>query len=113
MWIELLIINVIICFIVDISGVIDSIKYGIWKWVFNGKRDYQEFRLKPVDCSTCMTFWIGLLWITIYGQFNLINLLFVCLFATISEEMTNTILIIKHIIHRVQDDIELLITNNR
>lgn len=103
MWIELLIINVIICFIVDISGVIDSIKYGIWKWVFNGKRDYQEFRLKPVDCSTCMTFWIGLLWITIYGQFNLINLLFVCLFSMLSEQLTMLLQTIQYLIHKLID----------
>lgn len=103
MWIELLIINVIICFIVDISGVIDSIKYGIWKWVFNGKRDYQEFRLKPFDCSLCMTFWIGLIYII--PNFNLINLLCVCLFATISEEMTYFILSIKYLIHSIIDQL--------
>lgn len=108
---ELLIISIIVCFVVDISGIIDTIKYTIWKWVFNNKKEYQEFRLKPFDCSLCMTFWIGLIYII--PNFNLINLLCVCLFASISEEISNTLLIIKNIIHRVQDEIILLITNNK
>ena len=111
MWIELLLLTIIVCFVVDISDFIDTIKNIIWKWVFNGKREYREFRLKPFDCSLCMTFWIGLIWITING-FTLINLLSVCLFAALSEEISNFIKIIKQLVHRVQDAIVLWLDNN-
>ena len=102
MILELLLLTVIVCFVVDISGFIDTIKNLIWKWVFNGKREYREFRLKPLDCSLCMSFWIGIIWISIF-EFTLFNLLFVCLFAMMSEEITQILSTIKYLIHRLID----------
>ena len=106
MWIELLLLTVIVCFVVDISGFIDTIKNIIWKWVFNGKREYREFRLKPLDCSLCMTFWIGLIWVTIHG-FTLINLFFVTVFAALAEDITGFIKIIEYLLNKVRDEIVL------
>lgn len=106
MILDLFLITIIICFIIDISGIIDTIKNIIWKWVFNGNREYREFRLKPLDCSLCMTFWIGLIYISIL-DFSLINLLFVSVFAALSEEISNFIMIIKQLVHWVQDTIVL------
>ena len=40
-------------------GIIDEIKILIWKWL--RKEPYKEYRLKPLDCSLCMSFWIGLI----------------------------------------------------
>lgn len=108
MWIELLLLTVIVCFVVDISGFIDTIKNLIWKWVFNGKREYRDFRLKPLDCSLCMTFWVGLIWIGIF-DFTLLNLVYVCLLAALSEQISNFIIIIKQLVHWVQDAIVLLL----
>jgi len=45
-----------IVFIIDFSGIVDSFKRFIWK-LFN-KIPYQYYRLKPIDCSLCMTFWL-------------------------------------------------------
>ena len=110
MILELLIITTIICFIIDISGFIYTIKNIIWKWVFNGKREYREFRLKPLDCSLCMTFWIGIIWISIF-EFTLFNLLFVCLFAALAEDITGFIKIIKYLLNKVRDAIVLRLNN--
>ena len=106
MILDIFLITTIICFIVDISGIIDTIKNIIWKWVFNGKREYREFRLKPLDCSLCMTFWIGLIWISIF-DFTLLNFVYVCLFATLSEQISNFIIIIKQLVQCTQDAIVL------
>ena len=95
-------ITVIVCFVVDISGFIDTIKNLIWQWVFNGKKEYREFRLKPFDCSLCMSWWIGLIWIIIYG-FSLKNLLFVSLFAMMSEQITQLLLTVRYLIHKLID----------
>lgn len=106
MWIELLLLTIIVCFVVDISGFIDTIKKLIWRWVFNDKREYTEFRLKPLDCSLCMTFWVGLIWISIF-DFTLLNFVYVCLFATLSEQISNFIIIIKQLVQCIQDTIVL------
>ena len=110
MILELLLLTVIVCFVVDISGFIDTIKNLIWKWVFNGKREYREFRLKPLDCSLCMSFWIGIIWISIF-EFTLFNLFFVTVFAALSEDITGFIKIIKYLLNKVRDAIVLRLNN--
>lgn len=109
MVLDILMISIIICFIVDISGIIENIEWWLSKWL-GGK----VIIPKPFSCSLCLCFWIGIIWLLIHGQFTLFNLLFVCLFAALSEEITGLIMIIKQLLHRVQDAIVLhIITNNK
>lgn len=97
MILDLFLITTIICFIIDISGIIESIEWWLGKWLkVNCKIP------KPFSCSLCMTFWIGLIWISIF-DFTLFNLLFVTIFAMMSEEITQILLTIKYLIHRLID----------
>lgn len=60
--INLILLAVIVCFIVDLSGVVDSIKHFIWKrWIKVG--DYHQLSLKPLSCSLCSVWWTGLLYL--------------------------------------------------
>lgn len=106
MILELLMISVIICFIIDISGIIESIQTGLGKWL-GGK----VIIPKPFSCSLCMTFWMGLLWLVIQGPFTLFNIMMVCLIAAFTEHITNGIILIKQLVARIMDHIEGLITN--
>lgn len=101
MILDLFLITIIICFLIDISGIIESIEWWLSKWLKVPCKIP-----KPFSCSLCMTFWVGLIWVTIHG-FTLFNLLFVCLFAALSEEISNFIKIIKQLVHWVQDAIVL------
>lgn len=101
MILDLFLITIIICFIIDISGIIESIEWWLSKWLkVNCKIP------KPFSCSLCMTFWIGLIWISIF-DFTLLNFVYVCLFATLSENISNMIIIIKQLVQWVQDAIVL------
>jgi hypothetical protein len=103
MILELLLITTIICFIIDISGIIESMEWWLSKWLkVNCKIP------KPFSCSLCMSFWIGIIWISIF-EFTLLNLLFVCLFAALSENISKMLVIIKGFISEVQDAMQLLI----
>lgn len=97
MILELLLITTIICFIIDISGIIESIEWWFSKWL-----NRQCKIPKPFSCSLCMTFWIGLFYMA-FIDFSLLNLLFVCLVAMMSEEITQILLTIKYLIHRLID----------
>lgn len=110
MCIDLFMIAIIVCFIVDISGIIDSVKRMIWKWIFNDKIVYSDFRLKPFDCSLCLTFWVGLIWLIVQGEVTLFNIMAVCLLSALTEQITNTITLFKQLIARLQDAIQDLIT---
>jgi hypothetical protein len=105
MILDLFIITTIICFIVDISGIIESIEWWLSKWLKVPCKIP-----KPFNCSLCMTFWIGLIWITIHG-FTLFNLLFVTVFAALAEDITGFIKIIKYLLNKVRDAIVLRLNN--
>lgn len=61
--IELFCLTIITVFIIDISGFIEHIKYWISKCFTKNKFTTTDWELKPFDCSLCMSWWIGLIWI--------------------------------------------------
>ena len=101
MILDLFLITIIICFIIDISGIVDTIEWWLSKWLKVTCKVP-----KPFSCSLCMTFWVGLIWISIF-DFTLLNFVYVCLFATLSEQISNMIIIIKQLVQWVQDAIVL------
>lgn len=58
-WLHLLIIAVIVCYIVDITGIVGSIKSTLKSWL----KIKGDVSLKPFDCSLCMTHWISLIYV--------------------------------------------------
>lgn len=103
---NLLMISFVICFIVDISGIIESIESALSKWL-KGKAQLP----KPFNCSLCLTFWVGLIYV-ICVDCTLVNVLLVCVFSAISEHITSVIIIIKQLIAWLFDKIINLITKN-
>ena len=59
---KLLCIQLICVLIIDISGFIDSVKWGVSKWLTKGKIQTTDYRIKPFDCSLCMTWWSCLIY---------------------------------------------------
>lgn len=99
--INLLLIALIVVFIVDISGAIDSLKSGI-KWVLTkGKMSNSDYRLKPFDCSLCTTFWVGIIYLLCTSNFTLPYFAFVCLLACFSGLLKSTILLVEDIITKI------------
>ena len=84
MFLELLILTVIICYLIDLSGIIGSVKWFIWKKICKGIGR----PVKPFECSLCMTFWIGLIFLILTAQLSLINVLMVCLLSFLSKNVT-------------------------
>lgn len=59
----------IVTFIVDCSGFTNTWKGWLGKWL---KIDVG--RVRPFDCSLCMTWWVSLAFLLIVQQFTLINI---------------------------------------
>jgi hypothetical protein len=62
MIINLLLLQLIIVYIVDLSGVINSIKWLAWRILFGkvGIEMSSNLELKPFTCSKCLMFWFGI-----------------------------------------------------
>lgn len=108
MFLDIVVIVCIVVFIIDVSGIVDSIKHTIWKWLFKD-REYRWFSLKPFDCSLCMSFWMGLIYLLCVGQFNIPMIGFVCLMAGLSGIIGNTFKMITILLGRMVDKLLTLI----
>lgn len=94
---NLVLLAFIVVMVVDISGFVDSVKSSL-KWVLTkGKMKDSNYRLKPLDCSLCMTFWTCVIYLFIAGEFTLPYLTFSLLLACFSVIIKDTILLVRDI----------------
>ena len=63
---NLLLISALVIYIVDLSGFTDSWKNFLWRHFKTNTKS-----MKPFDCSQCMTWWVGLAYLALSGQFTL------------------------------------------
>lgn len=92
--INLILLQLIIVFIIDISGFVDTMKSKLAQLLTGGKFKSPDFRIRPFDCSLCATFWTGILYLLITHQFTIPLIAFVCLLAattTITKDVYFTI----------------------
>lgn len=98
---NLFLISIIVVCIVDISGFVDTVKSTISKILTNGKFNTADYTLKPFDCSLCMTFWIGLIYLIIYHQLTLLNTSILLLIAVSTPIINDVIRLIQDLINRI------------
>lgn len=96
MIIDLLLITFIICSIIDVSGIMNSLKL----WVIRTKKGkiIPIFDRKPFNCSTCMTWWIGLLYLFVNTKLDIPNIALVMLMSVMAEHVTQLIRLVKDIV---------------
>ncbi len=91
--------------VIDLSGFIDTLKHWVWKWAFKGKKEYQDFSLKPVDCSLCASWWINLGYLIISGTWTLPLMTLALVIAFLTPIIKDTILTVKYLIQKIIDAI--------
>ena len=95
MVIDLILINLILIYGLDISGFIQELEIGLAKWL-----KVKEITIpKPFSCSTCMTFWCGLLYLLIANSFTLPWIGFVCLLSFMSRTVSQILMTIRDVIN--------------
>lgn len=98
---SLLLIQVIVVFIVDISGAIESLKSGL-KWILTkGAMKGSDYDLKPWSCSLCMSWWCGLIYLLVTGHFTIPYIAFVALQCTFCAQIKDTIYMLGDLITKV------------
>ena len=86
---SILIISVIV---IDISGFVHSIKAAIGKYLGISPN---SFRIKPFDCSFCMTFWVSMIYLLVVGRFSLVNIAVVLLLCCLTTPLKNLIMSVR------------------
>lgn len=83
MIINLLLIQFIIVSIIDVSGFIQELEAFLSKWL-----KIRAKIPKPFSCSYCSTWWVGLIYLIVTGNFTLYYiaaLLFICSLTTVTS----------------------------
>lgn len=97
-YINLLIIQLIIVFVIDISGFIDE---GIEPALAKILKQKKVKLKKPFSCSLCMTTWIGLIYILIYGSFTIPMIGYVFLLAYLTPIAYNFLLMVREALTKI------------
>lgn len=98
---ELLLIAVICVIIIDISGVIESIKSGIKRLLTNGRMSDPNYSLKPLDCSFCITFWTGLVYLLCIHSVSLWMLTYLLLICVMTPVIRGLIVLIRDLFIKI------------
>ena len=86
---DLFAILIISVLVIDISGFVHSIKAAIGKFLGISPN---SFRIKPFDCSFCMTFWISMIYLLVVGRFTLVNIAIVLLLCCLTTPLKNLVM---------------------
>ena len=86
---SILIISVLV---IDISGFVHSIKVAIGKYLGISPN---SFRIKPFDCSFCMTFWASMIYLLAVGRFSLVNIAIVLLLCCLTTPLKNLVMSVR------------------
>lgn len=83
---DLLLLAVVIVYIIDVSGVMESIKGALSRWL-----GAKVSRIRPFDCSLCMIWWAGIIYIIAVGEFSLPTLTWVAFLSAMSTRIHRAI----------------------
>ena len=92
---NLFLISVICVIVIDISGFVDSLKSGIKRILTKGVLSDPNYSLKPIDCSFCMNFWVGLIYLLVSGTFTIWMLTYVLLLSVMTPVMRDVIYLVR------------------
>lgn len=93
--------------VIDLSGIITSIKKGLAKWLNIG--DYTKINLPLIQCSLCMSFHIQWIYLLVVGQFTIGYLTLAIIFSLFTPQIGDLITLVKEIITNITDKIYKII----
>lgn len=93
--------------VIDLSGIITSIKKVLAKWL--KVKDYTQIQLPLIQCSLCMSFHIQWIYLLIVGQFTFGYLTLAIIFSLFTPQIGDLITLVKEIITNITDKIYKII----
>ena len=95
---DVVFIQIIVCFIIDLSGVIQSIEDGLSKWL-----KVKCVVPKPFSCSLCSGWWINLIYLIAVHQFTLPYIVFVAMVSFFSKNISGFLRWIQESLVKIED----------
>lgn len=105
--IDLTLLAIIVCFIVDVSGFINDGVKPLIAWLINRKSKVKVkpdsiVIGKPWSCSLCLTFWLSIIYTFVTNQFTLVNLVYICILSLLSSNISELLMQLKDLLSWIQ-----------
>ena len=102
----LLLITIAMTIVIDMTDFVDSVKHALWRWVF-GKdgKPYRDFSMKPVDWSLCASWWLGLGYLIIWGEWTLPLMVLQLWLSIMTPHIKDILMLCKDLITKIIDAI--------
>ena len=102
MYLTFLAIAVIEIFIIDLSGSIQGLVHPIVKKTF-GINKNTNIHIPLIECSLCVVFHTGWIFLLCIGEFNAYNFLFTSLIAFLSNNISGFLRWIQELLVQIED----------
>ena len=89
-WTDLLLLSLVVVWIVDVSGWTDTWLGWLSRWLGHTVRE-----VKPFSCSTCMTWWTGIIYLLATGRFCIPLLAYVAALAFLAFPISQLLIFIR------------------
>ena len=96
-------IAVIWTFILDLCGFALTVDKLLYRIFYKGRAWRDDAHFPPFDCSLCMTFWTGLLYLILTHSFTVLNIAILLCFAWLTPIIKDLFTLIKDIIIKLVD----------
>lgn len=103
---NLILIAIVCVLIIDISGFIEELEHILSKWL-----KIQAHIPKPFSCSLCSTHWLGLIYLILTNNLNLLNYAILLLIAVNTDMIQSIFYFVKNIILYIIDKLNGIFTN--
>lgn len=95
MILNIFLIAVIVVIVVDITDFVDNIKKLISSLLTNGRIKSNNYSIKPIDCSLCLSFWLSLIYLIIIKQVSLFTITYTLLIAILTPNIQDVIRLVQ------------------
>lgn len=100
---NLLYISIIWVLILDIAGFAHTIDKTLYKIFYRGRAYREDAHFPPFDCSLCLTFWTGLIYLLIIQSLTIPHMLLLLVFACLTPIIKDLFILIKDIVVKLID----------
>lgn len=104
--------SVIVCFIVDVSGVMTDIRRFVANVVKKQTGlpiNYRTLELKPIGCSLCSVWWACVIYIIVTHNFTLAYVFAAAIYSLLSSNISGMLLTLKDYAAFVENWLQKLI----
>lgn len=92
---DLFLIAVVTVIIIDLSGVVDHFKSFLKRKLTKGMMSDSNYSLKPLDCSFCINFWSGLVYLLVMHRLSLWMITWVLILSVLTPVIGSVLVLVR------------------